>query len=91
MISPDGSKAFICDFGITTFARTYAREYYTWHDNSERWDAPELMEPDLACPSPIKPSFASDVYSFALSCVEVNAALSCLLFYLTQLVTDLLW
>ena len=55
MISPDGSKAFICDFGITTFARTYAREYYTWHDNSERWDAPELMEPDLACPSPIKP------------------------------------
>ncbi|KAK7680537.1 hypothetical protein QCA50_016318 [Cerrena zonata] len=71
LISDDGTTAQLCDFGLTTFARTYAKESYTWRDNSERWDPPELMEPNMIAPNPAKSSFATDVYSFGLVCTEI--------------------
>lgn len=91
MISDDGTTAQLCDFGLTTFARTYAKESYTWRDNSERWDPPELMEPNMIAPNPAKSSFATDVYSFGLVCTEASVFTIVKNLLTDSRDTDILW
>lgn len=76
MLITRDSVAKLADFGVTTFARKYARDYYSWHDDSESWDAPELIERNAVYPNLTNPSPASDVYSFGLVCIEVKATSS---------------
>ena len=60
----------IGDFGLSVFDGEWSGEFGSQRGGNPRWLAPELL-----LPGPYKrprPTFSSDIYSFAMVCIEVR-------------------
>jgi len=63
----------LTDFGMSRISETVQETYATMPGGAIRWQSPELLDPDLFNMDSSKPTCASDVYSFACTCVELIA------------------
>ena len=65
-------QACLSDFGLAIFAGRTNQNSYSARGNTELWKAPELMIPaDPSEPADDRPTYASEIYSFACVCIEV--------------------
>ena len=73
----DDGHARLADFGMALIADATAYNYGSVHGGGAvRWKAPELLDPEeLGLPTS-RPTFASDVYSFACTCVQVSVTIA---------------
>jgi Protein tyrosine and serine/threonine kinase len=65
----DVGKACICDFALSVLASLFSRSSGSIYYGPIRWMAPELF--DIS-----EPTLDSDVYSFAMICIEVAFVMS---------------
>ena len=63
--------AYISDFGLSVYANGRSGHYNSTRQGSDGWLAPELQL-DHATGRPKRPTREGDVFSFAMSCIEVN-------------------
>lgn len=70
-MSEDG-VAKLADFGLSVFAGERSKSFHSLRGGSERWMAPELLDPEAMNLISTRPTLASDVYSFGIVCVEVS-------------------
>ena len=63
----DDLSIVIADFGLSVFANGHSNNYASRREGNSQWLSPELLNPD----SRTRPTKASDVYSFAMVCIEV--------------------
>ena len=61
----------LADFGLSVFADGSSRSYASMRGGNPRWLAPELIDPDEFGLDSQRPTFCSDVYSFACVLIEV--------------------
>ncbi|KAH8082794.1 kinase-like domain-containing protein [Cristinia sonorae] len=62
----------LTDFGMALIAKATSYQYGSIHGGGAvRWQAPELLDPDEFGLTSTRPTFASDVYSFALTSIEL--------------------
>ncbi|THH29182.1 hypothetical protein EUX98_g5006 [Antrodiella citrinella] len=64
-------NAQLTDFGMSRITETVQETYASMPDGTVRWQAPEVVDPDLFDLSTKGPTYASDVYSFGCICIEV--------------------
>lgn len=63
----------LTDFGMALIADATAYNYASIHGGgATRWQAPELIDPEEFGFTTSRPTYASDVYSFACICTEVG-------------------
>ena len=67
-------QAVIADFGLALFASGHSKNYASRRTGNSGWTAPELFHADGLSS---RPTTRSDVYSFAIVCVEVRGHISC--------------
>ncbi|TCD71936.1 hypothetical protein EIP91_000068 [Steccherinum ochraceum] len=61
----------LTDFGMAVIAEATSYQYASNHGGGAlRWTAPELIDPEQLGLKSSRPTFASDIYSFACTCVE---------------------
>ncbi|KAK7685540.1 hypothetical protein QCA50_011407 [Cerrena zonata] len=61
----------IGDFGLSVFEGEWSGEFGSERAGNPRWLAPELLLPKRGLVGRLtRPTFASDVYSFAMTCIE---------------------
>jgi len=70
LIDSDGNVQ-LTDFGMTRISETVQETYASMPDGTVRWQAPELVDPDMFNISSSGPTYASDVYSFACVFIEL--------------------
>ncbi|KAH8103138.1 kinase-like domain-containing protein [Cristinia sonorae] len=71
LVDEDGSLR-LTDFGMATIAEATPYAYASKHGGGAvRWTAPELIDPEEFGFTSARPTYASDVYSFALTCMEL--------------------
>ncbi|CAL1693920.1 unnamed protein product [Somion occarium] len=70
LMSEDG-VAKLADFGLSVFAGERSKSFHSLRGGSERWMAPELLDPEAMNLISTRPTLASDVYSFGIVCVEI--------------------
>ncbi|THH22369.1 hypothetical protein EUX98_g8218 [Antrodiella citrinella] len=61
----------LTDFGMSVIAEGTGYNYGSDRGGAKRWLAPELISPEQFYLTSSRPSYASDVYSFALTTVEL--------------------
>lgn len=67
-------RARLTDFGMSLVAEATGYNYSSIHGGGAvRWTAPELIDPEEFDLETSRPTFASDVYSFACTCIEVRS------------------
>ncbi|CAL1693923.1 unnamed protein product [Somion occarium] len=59
----------ISDFGLTVFEGDWSKEFGSQHGGNVHWTAPENMW--IHTGQYQRPTYASDIYSFAMVCIEV--------------------
>ena len=63
----------LTDFGMALIAEATAYNYASVHGGGAvRWTAPEVINPGEFGLLTSRPTYASDVYSFACVCIEVS-------------------
>ncbi|KAH8101100.1 kinase-like domain-containing protein [Cristinia sonorae] len=68
----DSGAARITDFGLAVHADATARQYKSIHGGGAiRYRAPELHQPELFGLKSFRPTRQSDMYAFALTCIEL--------------------
>ncbi|KAH8103117.1 kinase-like domain-containing protein [Cristinia sonorae] len=70
LIDTDGNVR-LTDFGMALIAEASASNSSSHGGGAIRWRAPELIDPDEFGLDSTRPTFASDVYSFGITCVEL--------------------
>lgn len=70
----------LTDFGLAAIAEAGQSLTLTTRGGAFGWMAPELIDPEFFGFENDRPTFESDVYSFACVCVEVRSKLDALLF-----------
>ncbi|THH29185.1 hypothetical protein EUX98_g5002 [Antrodiella citrinella] len=70
LIDSKGS-ALLTDFGMARIIQLVAETYATMPTSTIRWQSPELLDPDAFQLEYSSPTIASDMYSFALTCIEL--------------------
>ena len=77
MLVDDDDNICLTDFGLAVFIREAQDSigYGSTRGGNPRWLSPELIDPELFAEQDQsgRPTFASDIYSFACGCIEVNA------------------
>lgn len=66
----DDLSVVIADFGLSLFANGHSKNYESKRDGHAQWLAPELLNEQPNTRS--RPTKESDIYSFAMVCVEVR-------------------
>lgn len=61
----------LTDFGMSVIAEGTGYNYGSVRGGAVRWLAPELLDPEQFDMDHSRPTYASDVYAFALTAVEV--------------------
>lgn len=61
----------LSDFGLSVFADGSSKSYASMRAGNPRWLAPELIDPDEFGLDSRRPTFCSDIYSFACVLTEV--------------------
>ncbi|THH32062.1 hypothetical protein EUX98_g2100 [Antrodiella citrinella] len=64
-------NALLTDFGMARIIQLVAETYATMPTSAIRWQSPELLDPDAFQLEYSSPTIASDMYSFALTCIEL--------------------
>ena len=76
MLVDDDDNICLTDFGLAVFIREAQDSigYGSTRGGNPRWLSPELIDPELFPDQDQsgRPTFASDIYSFACVCIEVN-------------------
>lgn len=62
---------FISDLGMAAYADSASNALASRREGNPRWMAPELLRA-LDARTSVRLTFASDIYSFAMVCVEVS-------------------
>ncbi len=62
----------LTDFGLAVIAAAGHSLTTTTRGGAFGWLAPELIDPDMFGETSSRPTFASDIYSFACVCIEVS-------------------
>lgn len=71
----ENHRVRLTDFGMSLLADAAANHYGSLHGGgAPRWQAPELIEPTAYKLDHSRPTRASDMYSFACTCIEVRSA-----------------
>ena len=68
----DTGKAMLTDFGMGVLADAHSGRYASNHGGAYQYCAPEILDPDAVGAADDRPTRASDIYSFAMVCVEVR-------------------
>lgn len=73
LIANDGT-ALVSDFGLSVFHADSSNNYSSRRDGHPRFQAPEIIDPEKFKAQSLsgRPTFRSDVYSFACFCYEVS-------------------
>ncbi|KAI0796151.1 kinase-like domain-containing protein [Abortiporus biennis] len=61
----------LSDFGSAVLAEATSKGYCSARACAERWQAPELMHPELYGLGSERPTYASDIYAFGCVCIEL--------------------
>ncbi|KAH8100929.1 kinase-like domain-containing protein [Cristinia sonorae] len=61
----------LADFGLSLFADGTSNHYASARGGSMRWLAPEIIDPEAFGVESSRSTYASDVYSFACTCMEL--------------------
>lgn len=61
----------LADFGLAVFAESMSNANSSKRDGNIRWMAPELINAEQFGGTSCRPTYESDIYSFAIVCVEV--------------------
>ncbi|KAL4245974.1 EKC/KEOPS complex subunit BUD32 [Abortiporus biennis] len=61
----------LADFGLSVIAEAHSNQYGSTRGGAIRWVAPELITPETYNRVSTRPTYASDIYSFACICVEL--------------------
>ena len=61
----------LADFGLSVFADGASNSYASVRAGATRWLAPELIDPAEFGKQSSRPTFMSDIYSFACVVIEV--------------------
>ncbi|THH29984.1 hypothetical protein EUX98_g4198 [Antrodiella citrinella] len=64
----------LADFGMSLFADTSSNSYGSVRGGCVRWLAPEIIDPESFGSQSSRPTYASDVYSFACTVIELYTA-----------------
>ncbi|KAH8097003.1 hypothetical protein BXZ70DRAFT_943874 [Cristinia sonorae] len=64
-------KVRLADFGLAVFAGDGSNHYASVRGGASNWLAPELIDPEAFGQNSSRPTFASDIYSFACVCMEL--------------------
>lgn len=69
----DGDESVrLTDFGMALIAEAKPYQYGSPHGGGAiRWQAPELIDPEEFHLDSSRPAFATDIYSFACTCIEL--------------------
>ncbi|TCD63488.1 hypothetical protein EIP91_005347 [Steccherinum ochraceum] len=68
----DEGRACLTDFGMTLISDATANSYGSIHGGGAmRWSAPEVLDPEVFGLDSGRPTFDSDVFSFACTCFEI--------------------
>lgn len=71
LVNDDG-HACLTDFGMSLISEATANNYGSIHGGGAmRWSAPEVLDPEVFGLETGRPTFDSDVFSFACTCFEV--------------------
>lgn len=62
----------LTDFGLAVFASEHSNALGSLRGGSELWQAPELLDPALFGLTSFRPTYKSDLFSFACLCIEVS-------------------
>ena len=71
LIHHAGGHAVITDLGLAVYDGNWSRAFHSLREGNVRWLAPEHQ----GLLSPVRPTTSSDIYAFAITCVEVRAFL----------------
>ncbi|TCD61785.1 hypothetical protein EIP91_007939 [Steccherinum ochraceum] len=64
-------NAQLADFGLAVFADGVSHNYGSLRGGAARWLSPELLDPEQFGLESSRPTYASDVYSYACVCIEL--------------------
>ena len=62
----------ITDFGISLIEQVYTNSASYTAKGAGRWMAPEILLPPIGQPESGRPTEKSDVYAYAMTCMEVS-------------------
>ena len=62
----------ITDFGISLIEQVYTNSASYTAKGASRWMAPEILLPPEGQPESGRPTEKSDVYAYAMTCMEVS-------------------
>lgn len=82
LISLD-ERALIADFGLSIYADVDSNHYSSTRGGNARWLAPEIAYPGDSQKSG-RPTYEGDIYSFAMSCIQVSTRLLFLQIYMSK-------
>jgi len=72
ILMDDSGAACLIDFGLSLVAEGTGYNYGSVHGGGAiRWTAPELIDPEEFDLMDSRPTFKSDVFSFAMTCIEL--------------------
>lgn len=63
-------NVIIADFGLTVYADSQSKALMSTRAGNPRWMAPEIAQQQVG--QSVRPTYASDLYSFAMVCFEVS-------------------
>lgn len=75
MLVDDAGCIQLTDFGMSLIADATPHNYASIHGGGAlRWRAPELIDPEEFQMTSSRPTYQSDVYAFACTCIEVKSS-----------------
>lgn len=64
----------LTDFGLAVYAESATHGYGSMRGGNARWLSPEIIDPDQFYHLSDRPTYASDIFSYACCCIEVSCS-----------------